>query len=83
MCPVLGYFAGIRSLRNISLCKSKMHKYASELDIVGDVIWDSCEARWRMAQFLNWIFDMEESRLTRTFIIWDKQMIGSWSDDVR
>lgn len=40
--------------------------------------WKPC-----VAQLWNWLLDMEESRLTRQIFIWDKLIIGSWSEEMR
>ena len=85
---------GVRGLRNISSCELVqnsairyflgVHKYAPTLAIVGDMGWESCEARWKicMAQLWNRLLDMDANRLTRKIFLWDKHILGPWSKDI-
>lgn len=61
-----------------------MHKYAPKFAIVGNMGWESCEVHWKICKALlwNWLFDIDESRLTRQIFNWDKQIIVCWSKDI-
>ena len=94
MCPIHDYIVGVRGHRNISNCELVqnsairyflgVHKYTPTLAIVGDMGWESCEARWKicMAQLWNSLLDMVANRLTRKIFLWDKHILGLWSNDI-